>query len=84
MNPAALVGIGSVLITFSIFLSTVIFRMGHLSARVEELEKWRANMRNDMHEISDQMAEIVRQMGELHTLITERTERRALPRECPL
>lgn len=63
----------SVLIMFSIFLAHVIFKTGHVTARVEELEKWRLSMRIDMHEISTQMSEVVTEIRGLHTLIEERT-----------
>ena len=63
----------SVLIVFSTFLSSVIYRSGHLSARVEELEKWRLSMRADMHEISTQMTLVVTEIKGLHTLVEERT-----------
>lgn len=66
----------SVLVVFSTFLSSVIYRSGHISARVEELEKWRLNMRVDMHEISTQMTEVVTEIKGLHTLIEERTSPR--------
>jgi hypothetical protein len=65
-----------ILLTLAIFLANVIFRTGHLSARVEELEKWRINMRQDMHEISDNLIEVKSGLKELKTLIEERTERR--------
>lgn len=41
-----------------IFFAGVVYRMGHISARVEELERWRANMRQDMHEVSEKIEEI--------------------------
>ncbi len=66
----------SLLLTFSIFLANVIYRVGHISARVEELEKWRSNMRSDMHEISDKMETISSELQRLYTLVDERTERR--------
>lgn len=64
------------LITFSTFLATVIFRSGEFTARLEELEKWRANLRDDMHEISDQLSEMNNKLVSLFTLVEERTERR--------
>jgi hypothetical protein len=75
MTPANYAILG-VLLTLAIFLANVIFRTGHLSARVEELEKWRINMRQDMHEISDNLIEVKSSLKELKTLIEERTERR--------
>lgn len=65
-----------VLLTFSIFLANVIYKTGHLSARVEELERWRTDVRKDMHEISDRLEEVGTELRRLTTLIEERTERR--------
>jgi hypothetical protein len=56
------------------------YRLGHGSARVEELEKWRGNMRVDMHEISDKLGGMTILVKELVTLVDERTERRQLTR----
>lgn len=74
----------AVLITFSTFLANVIFRSGHvtgaLETRVSALEAWRGTIRFDMHEISDKMEALVVEMKALHTLIEERTERRAFTR----
>ena len=67
--------IGAIL-TFSIFLSNVIYKTGHLSARVEELERWRIDIRKDLHEVSDKLEEMNRTLKELAVLIQERTERR--------
>ena len=72
-------GIG-VLIVFSTFLASVIYRSGHLSARVEELEKWRQSMRADMHEISEKMTLVATEVQGLHTLISERTDPRWMTR----
>jgi uncharacterized coiled-coil protein SlyX len=80
MNSIWWTGIG-ILLTFSIFLSTVIFRSGQLSARVDELEKWRDRQHKDMHEISDILGEINTELSKLRTLIEERTDRRLIPRE---
>lgn len=71
--------IGSIL-TLGLFLLGVTFRMGHHSARIEALEKWRDNIRLDMHEISDAIQELDRKMTELMTLIEERTNRREIKR----
>jgi len=73
-------GIG-VLLTFSIFLANVIYRTGHLSARVEELERWRLTVRQDMHEISDILTNMTSELHRLATLIEERTERRIIERK---
>ena len=72
---AWIAGVG-LLIAFSTFLATVIYRSGHIAARVEELEQWRVNMRVDMHEISDQMGKVALAVHGLTTLIEERTDRR--------
>jgi DNA anti-recombination protein RmuC len=64
-----------ILLTFSIFLANVIYRTGHLSARVEEIERWRTNIRQDMHEISEKLEEVGNTLKYLATLIEERTER---------
>jgi len=68
--------VAGILLTLAIFVSHVIFKLGHHSARLEELEKWRASIRDDMHEISDKLEEVNRSMEKLATLIEERTERR--------
>lgn len=70
--PLALIGS---IVTIAIFLATVIYRTGHLSARVEELEKWRSHMRQDMHEISDKLEEMGNAISELTIVIKERTDR---------
>ncbi len=82
MPASAIIAIVSVAITFSIFLFGVVFKMGHLSARVESLEKWRENLRADMHEISDRMSEMTEEIRTVKTLIEERTERRTLIRKA--
>ena len=53
VGNAALYTLIGILLTFAIFMANVIYRTGHLSARVEELERWRIDIRKDMHEISD-------------------------------
>lgn len=79
MGPFSWAALG-VLLSFSVFLSTVIFRMGHLTARVEALEKWRWTMRDDMREISEILTNMKSEFERLATLIEERTERREKPR----
>lgn len=69
-----------VILTFSIFLATVIFHTGKLTARVEALEKWREGVRNDLHEVSDKLEIIRAEIKTMTTLIDERTERRMPPR----
>ncbi len=75
MSPAA-VGILGLIVTFSIFLSHVIFKTGHISARVEALETWRGSIREDMHEISDRLGQVDQTLKQLSVLIEERTEKR--------
>jgi len=65
-----------VLLTFSIFLANVIYRTGHLAARVEELERWRVNVRTDLHEVSEILTGMTTELKRLATLIEERTDRR--------
>jgi uncharacterized protein (UPF0335 family) len=57
-----------------------------LAARVEELERWRNNMRQDMHEISDKLEGMGEELKHLVTLIEERTDRRQqnCPPNCPV
>jgi len=78
----------AVLITFSTFLANVIFKTGRvtgeLETRVEALEHWRGTIRTDMHEISDKMEALLIGQQSLHTLIEERTERRAHDRLPPV
>lgn len=71
-----LIGLVGAVITLSAFVITVAFKMGHHSARIESLEQWRANVRLDMHEISEKLDAMSQQMTALATLIQERTERR--------
>lgn len=80
MEPGTYAILG-VLLTFAIFLANVIYRAGNLSARVDELERWRLDIRRDMHEISDQMEEAGRTLKHLATLIEERTDRRHFVRD---
>lgn len=65
-----------ILLTFSIFLANVIFRMGHLSARVEELERWRERIHTDISCISEILEKVRVELKHLATVIEERTERR--------
>lgn len=71
----------SLLITFSVLLGQTLYRMGHISARVEELESWKTRVRDDMHEISERLENIQLEIKTLLTLIQERTERRHFSRE---
>jgi hypothetical protein len=68
----ALVG---AVVTIGIFVTGVIFRMGHQTARIEQLEKWRDSIRLDMHEISDKLSIVGEELKRLGTLIEERTHR---------
>jgi uncharacterized protein YybS (DUF2232 family) len=63
-------------VTVLIAVVALFFRAGHLAARVEELERWRANIRQDMHEVSDMLEQLGRKIENLDTLIRERTGRR--------
>ncbi len=79
MNPIyALAGVS---VTILLALLTLFFRAGHLAARVEALEQWRARIRADMHEISDVTTKTCRLVDTLRCLIGERTERRRARRE---
>lgn len=69
----------SVSVTILIGIVGLFFRAGHLSARVEELERWRIGIRQDMHEISDTLERIRVELKNLETLIVERTDRRPDP-----
>lgn len=80
MSTSAIVGILGLVISFSVFVSQVIFKLGHHSARLEELEKWRGSIREDMHEISEKLEVMNNNMKQLTTLIEERTERRTVGR----
>lgn len=80
MTSMEVLAILSVVLTFSIFLATVIFHTGKLTARVEQLEAWRGSIRQDMHEISETLGTISQEIKTLTTLIDERTERRNHPR----
>jgi hypothetical protein len=80
MPASAIIGILGLVITFSVFISQVVFKLGHHSARLEELEKWRGSIREDMHEISEKLEILNQNMKTLTTLIEERTERRIAPR----
>ena len=80
LGPFSWAALG-VLLSFSVFLATVIYNTGRLSARVEALEKWRWTMRDDMREISDILTNMTKEMERLTTLIEERTERRDRPRK---
>lgn len=71
-------GLFGVALTLAIFIANVIFRAGHNSARIEELERWRLSMRVDMHEISEKLERQTTEISRLTTVIEERTERRVV------
>lgn len=73
----------ALLITFTQLVGLSLYKIGHLSARIEELEKWRVNIRNDLHEISDRMEHMALAIEGLKTIIEERTDRRKVMREAP-
>ncbi len=58
----------------------VVFRLGRSDARLEALEDWRRSIRDDMHEISEQMQALGKAMTALTTIMEERTERRKVDR----
>ncbi len=66
--------IGAV-VTLGVFTANVIFKMGHQTARIEQLEKWRDSIRVDMHEISENLFAVREELKRLGTLIEERTHR---------
>jgi len=82
MTTVAWIGIVSITITILIVLVTALinlaYRMGHMGARVEELEEWKLRNRDDMHEISDKLESLAIELKAIHTLINERTEKRRL------
>jgi hypothetical protein len=69
--------IGSIL-TLTIFVFGLVFKAGQLSNKVEQLETWRANIRVDMHEISEELGKLTVEIGKLGTMIEEKTDRRAI------
>ncbi len=71
------------MITLALFMTGVIFRMGHQAARIEALENWRGSIRQDMHEISDKLSDVGEELQRLGTIIQERTERRQEDRHIP-
>lgn len=76
-----LIGLVGSVVTLGLFLIGVTFRMGHHAARIEQLEQWRASIRIDMHEISDQIQDIGRKLATITAMLEERTERRHQPRD---
>jgi hypothetical protein len=79
-NPIVWTIIG-ILLTIATLVGNVVYRSGHLSARVESLEEWRVNIRQDMHEISEKIEENNKLIHQVIVLVEERTERRLTVRE---
>jgi hypothetical protein len=79
-NPIVWTIIG-ILLTIATLVGNVVYRSGHLSARVESLEEWRINVRQDMHEISEKLEENNKLIHQVIVLVEERTERRLHMRE---
>jgi trehalose-6-phosphatase len=73
---AWLLTLTGVVVTLVVFVSGVIFRTGHQAARLEELEKWRGSVRQDMHEVSDTLEGVRVELKRLATIIEERTRQR--------
>lgn len=69
------------LVSLAIALGKIIFDSGRASARLDSLETWRNNVRNDMHEISEKITNIETGITSIKTIIEERTERRSIPRQ---
>ena len=69
-------GLIGAVITLSIFILGLAFKLGQHSARLSALEEWRQNIRTDMHEISEKLEAISVLVTALKTLIEERTIRR--------
>lgn len=70
----------AIVVTVALFFAGVIYGMGKHSSRLESLEVWRANIRLDMHEISDKLDLVMIKVDRVTTLVEERTERRVEPR----
>jgi len=70
-----ILALAGALVTLSIFILTIVFRIGHHTARLESLEEWRTNVRGDLHEVSEQMTTMNNTLSSISTLIEERTEK---------
>lgn len=79
---SVMVGIVMLLLAVGVQLATVTFKSGQNDARLKELERWRTDMRKDMHEISDRLQTISIQLSGVVTLIEERTDRRSFMRRA--
>ncbi len=67
--------VAGAVVTLFIFILTLVFRVGHHTARLESLEEWRTNVRGDLHEVSELMSEMDKKLSSINTLIEERTEK---------
>jgi uncharacterized protein (UPF0335 family) len=88
MNPQTWIALGAITVTVLVASITALinlsYRLGHMGARVEELEKYRVNLRSDLHEISDKLEYFGNEIRAMRTLIEERTERRIIkPKSLP-
>lgn len=70
----------AVSVTVLLAVLGLFFRAGKIDARVESLELWRVNIRNDMRDISNILERNSKQLQNVETLLVERTERRTMPR----
>ena len=61
------IGLAGLALSMLIAYGSLAYRLGHQSARVEALERWRVDIRNDMHEISDKLSEMTEAMQRLST-----------------
>ena len=79
MGPFSWAALG-VILSFAVFLATVVFHTGRstgkLESRMDELERWRGTIRQDMQEISHILTDMKVEFGRLSALIEERTDRR--------
>lgn len=66
----------------AIFISTLVlfYNAGKVSARVESLESWRGNIRNDMHEISEDLEAIKISLSNLEVIMRDHKEAERLGR----
>lgn len=80
MGSPILWTIVGLLLTMATLIASVLYRVGHMAARLEELERWRASVRQDLHEVSDRLEEQTNAIERLTTLIEERTDRRTTTR----
>lgn len=82
MTTTAWIAVVSITVTILIVSITALinlaYKQGHMGARVQELERWRTDMRKDMHEISERLEYVGVELRSIHTLIDERTEKRML------